>query len=204
MQESVPLKPKGMRLKYDRRKLLVLAGLALATIAAAATVLVVLMGGDDEKSVRVVTGVQFPYPEGWTEQPLSQDDRNAGLLLKLGQEDPSASFLARTVIARLSPDFNSLELAGETEAALAAELDGFDLVSSDVELVGPYQAVLIEYQQPAVGEEPASQTLLVILPGENQTFYLTVRADKRDFRGIKDDGLKIVSDFAAYVSASPN
>jgi hypothetical protein len=193
-----------MRLKYDRRKLLVLAGLALATIAAAATVLVVLLGGDDEKSVRVVTGVQFPYPEGWTEQALSQDDRNAGLLLKLGQEDPAASFLARTVIARLSADFNALELAGETEAALAAQLEGFDLVSSDVELVGPYQAVLIEYQQPAVGEEPASQTLLVILPGENQTFYLTVRADKRDFRGIKDDGLKIVADFAAYVSASPN
>ena len=203
MQDAIPLKGKRSRFGLRIRPLLIaLIGLSLAAVAATGVYL--LVRGGDEESVRVVTGVQFPYPQGWAEQPLSGDDRNAGLLLKLERGDPAASFLARTVIARLPADFNAQALASDTEAALAAEIDGFDLLSSEVAAVGPYQAVLIEYRQAAAEGQPAYQTLLAILPDENQTFYLTVRAERGDFRQTKDEGLKIIGDFSAYVSAPPN
>jgi hypothetical protein len=196
MQDAMGLRAKGFRV---RMRYVVAAALAVALAAGAGTGLFLALRGGDGESIRVVTGVQFPYPQGWTEQPLADVDRSAGLMLKLERERPDASFLARTVIARLAADFDINGLAGDTEAALSAEIEGFDLVSRDVTRLGPYDAVRISYRQSGDGAD--HQTLMVIVPTPNQTFYLTLRAEKAQFRQIESDGSRIINDFVTYVSS---
>ena len=102
MQDAIPLKKSRFRLRY-----LLLALILLAVTAGAGTGTYLLLRGGEE-SVRVVIAVQIPYPDGWTEEPLTEADRGAGLLLKLERERPETSFLARTVIATLATDFDIL------------------------------------------------------------------------------------------------
>lgn len=199
MQDAVPLKAKRFRIKLGRKSLL-LAAIVVAAAAGLGTGLYFWMRGDGE-SVRVVTGVQFPYPEGWTEQPLTDADRKAGLLLKLDRQQPAASFLARTVIARLDPAVDVNKLTDDTVAALSAEIENFELVSKEVLPVGPYNAVRINYRQAGVEGAAGHQNLMVIVPTANQTFYLTLRAERGDFRRVEDEGLQIIEDFVAYVAS---
>jgi hypothetical protein len=159
--------------------------------------------GEDDESVRVITGVQFPYPSGWTEQPLTPDDRNAGLVLRLEHGDPAASFLARTVIARLPEGLDMTELGAQTEAALAAEVEGFELVSTEIVTVGDYQGAEITYAQ--TDEDPAGHWVrMTIVPTENQTFYLTLRTAGEGPSSVRNDGRQMVEDFAAYVNSASN
>ena len=197
MQDTIPLKKSRFRLRHI---LLVLLLLAITAGAATGTYLL-LRGGDD--SVRVIIAVDIAYPADWSEVPLTQDDSNAGLLLKVEREKPEASFLARTVIATLATDFDINQLADETVAALNAEVDNFTLLGDSVSPVASFDAVLISYQQK--GEEisaPDYQVFMAIVPTPNQTFYLTLRAEKKDFKGIEDEGLDIINAFAANVSAN--
>lgn len=160
-----------------------------------------LRGG--EESVRVIIGVEITYPAGWSEIPLTEADSNAGLLLKVEREKPEASFLARTVIATLATDFDINVLADETVAALSAEIENFNLLGDSVSPVAAFDSVQISYQQK--GEErsaPDYQVFMAIVPTPNQTFYLTIRAEKKDFQKIEDEGLDIINAFAANVSAS--
>ncbi len=196
MQDAVSLKARRFRLRF------IFLGIILAAIAAGAGAGLYfwLLGGDGE-SIRVVTAVQIPYPDGWSEQPLTEADRSAGLLLSLERERPEASFLARTVIARLAADFDIDQLAGDTEAALSAEIDNFDLLSKAVTSVGPFDAVQISYRQ----KDDTSlehQVLMTIIPTPNQTFYLTFRAQKRDFTRIHIEGEQMTEAFADQVGAT--
>ena len=197
MQDAIPLKKRRFRLRHI---LLALVLLAVAVGAGTGTYLL-LRGGDE--SVRVIVAVQISYPDGWSEQPLTDTDRSAGLLLSLDRERPEASFLARTVIATLAADFDINELADETEVALGAEIENFELVRTRVSPIGNFDAVQIYYQQ--TGEErsaPDYQVLMAIIPTPSQTFYLTLRAEKSNFRRVEDEGLAIIDAFAGNVSAN--
>ena len=197
MQETLRLKASKLRIRY-----LLLAVIVLAVAAAAGTGVYLWLRGGDGESARIVTSVQLSYPDRWSGQPLTEADRNAGLLLKLERERPEASFLARTVIARLAPDFDIDQLADDTEAALSTEIDNFDLLSKSVSPIGPFDAVRIYYQQEGEGASAADhQVLMAIIPTPNQTFYLTLRAEKDDFRRVEDEGLRIIDDFVAYVAS---
>ena len=197
MQDALPLKARRRpRVKY------LLAALVVVVAAAGLTTgLYLWLRDDGGESTRVVTGVQFPYPDGWDEQPLTEADRSAGLVLSLERQRPGASFLARTVITRLPADFDINTLADETEAALSSEIENFDLVSKSVLTVGPYDAVRIYYRQ--TGDTPPEefQSLMMIVPTPAQTFYLTFRAETDDFRRIESDGLEIVETFVTYVAS---
>ncbi len=188
-----------LRIKLRLRYLL-LAAILLAAAGAGAGLYFWLRDGGE--SVRVVTAVRITYPAGWNEQALSEADRNAGLMLKLQRQGPAASFLARTVIARLAPDFDINQLASQTQAALSSEIQNFDLLSKDVSAIGPYNAVKIYYRQTGQTGTADYQTLVAIIPTANQTFYLTFRAEKSDFPKIEDEGLQIANDFAKFVSAN--
>ena len=192
---------KKSKSRFRLRNLL-LAFILLAITAGAATgSYLVLRGGDD--SVSVIIGVEISYPAGWSEIALTADDSNAGLLLKVDRANPEASFLARTVIATLATDFDVNVLAEETVAALNAEVDNFTLLGDSVSPVAGFDAVLISYQQKgAETSAPDYQVFMAIVPTPNQTFYLTIRAEKKDFQGIEDEGLEIINAFAANVSAS--
>jgi hypothetical protein len=193
-----------MRLKQSKLRIwrLLLAVVVLAVVVGAGTGIYFRVRGGDGESIRVVTAVQVPYPAGWSERPLSEADRNAGLLMGLERAEPEASFLSRTVIARLATDFDIDELADDTVAALSAEIDNFDLVSKGVSSAGPFDVVLISYRQ--MGQEGLAghRNLMAIVPTPNQTFYLTLRAEEGDFRQVEREGLKIIAAFVNYVGAA--
>ncbi len=199
MQDAIPLNKSKRRFRLRN---LLLAFILLAITAGAATgTYLILRGGDD--SVSVIIAVEITYPAGWSEVPLTADDTNAGLLLKVEREAPEASFLARTVIATLATDFDINVLAEQTVAALSAEIDNFTLLGDSVSPVASYDSVLLSYEQKGVERSaPDYQIFMAIVPTPNQTFYLTLRAEKKDFGGIEEEGLEIINAFAANVSAS--
>ena len=197
MQDAIPLKKSRFRL----RNLLLAFMLLAITVGAATGTYLVLRGGDE--SVRVIVAVEIAYPDGWSEIALTADDTNAGLLLKVEREKPEASFLARTVIASLATDFDINVLAEQTVAALSAEIENFTLLGDSVSPVASFDAVLISYEQKgAETSAPDYQIFMAIVPTPNQTFYLTLRAEKKDFQKVEDEGLEIINAFAANVSAS--
>jgi hypothetical protein len=179
----------------------------LALAAAAAFIAGVYVwrqgGGEDQPAIRVITGVQFPYPAGWAEQPLSADDKKAGLVLRVERENPAASFLARTVVAPVVPELDVSKLASDTEAALKGQIEGFQSLSKEVVTIGGYQAAEITYRQ-ANGKPSDDFTVrMTIIPTTNQTFYLTLRSPTDQFTGVNTDGHKMAEDFATYVRAAP-
>ena len=191
----------GLRKGKFRARYLVILVVLIGAAAALGTGLYLWLQDDGGQSTRVVTAVQFPYPDGWDEQTLTEADRNAGLVLSLERQRPGASFLARTVITRLPADFDINQLADESEAALSSEIEGFELLRGSIVVVGPYDAVKLDYSQ--TGEDGAEhEATMVIIPTSNQTFYLTFRAEEADFQRIEDEGLEIADTFAAYVSAA--
>lgn len=199
MQDALPLKTRKLRI---RRRFIPIALAAIAVAGGLATGLYLWLSDGGETSTRVVTGVQFPYPDGWSEQALTDADRQAGLILKLDHDEPDASFLARTVVAALPQDFDVNALAADTEEALAADIEGFELIRRDVSRVGSYDAVEIDYLQQAEDEFGEHRILMVIAPTPNQTFYLTIRAERADFPAVEHEGRETISTFMTYVEAA--
>lgn len=198
MEEIVRVRRRTNLISVKR---LLLAGIFVAAATGLAVGLFLwLRDGGSDDSIRVVTGVEMPYPSGWDEQPLTEADANAGLLLSLERDRPQASFLARSVIAGLAEDFDVDQLAADSEAALAAEVENFELRSSRSVPIGSYEAVQITYAQTDAGGLGANQVTMTIVPTENQTFYLTFRADTDDFAAIEADGLELTDTFVAYVA----
>jgi len=196
MQDAIGLKRSRFRIRY-----LVILAVLVGAAAGLGTGLYFWLQDDGGESARVVTAVQFPYPDGWDEQPLTAADRNAGLVLSLERQRPGASFLARTVITRLPADFDINQLADESEAALSSEIPSFELLRGTIVSSGSYDAVKLNYLQ--TDEDGVEhEATMVIIPTSNQTFYLTFRAEAMDFQQIEDDGLEITDTFAAYVNAA--
>ena len=196
MEQAMGLRKGKFRIRY-----LVILVVLIGAAAGLGTGLYFWLQDDGGESARVVTAVQFPYPDGWDEQPLTAADRNAGLVLSLDRQRPGASFLARTVITRLPADFDINQLADESEAALSSEIPSFELLRGSIVSVGTYDAVKLNYLQ--TDEDGVDhEATMVIIPASNQTFYLTFRAEEADFQRIEDEGLEIADTFAAYVSAA--
>lgn len=196
MEQAMGLRKGKFRIRY-----LVILVVLMGAAAGLGTGLYLRLQDDGGESARVVTAVQFPYPVGWNEQPLTEADRNAGLVLSLEKRQLGAAFLARTVITRLPEDFDINQLAEESEAALSSEIESFELLRRSVVSVGVYDAVKLNYLQTDEGGVEHEATM-VIIPTSNQTFYLTFRAEAKDFQKMEDEGLQIADTFAAYVSAA--
>jgi hypothetical protein len=201
MEDALRAKGRRHRLRLSFRQILLLLIAAVAAFSVAAAVYTYLRDDDTAPSVRVITGVQFPYPAGWSEQPLTDDDKTAGLVLKLERRNPEASFLARTVVARLAPGFDINQLSADSQRALSSEIEGFDPVSNDVKLVAGMQAVQIRYSQADEGDG-RFQTLMTIIPMPNQTFYLTMRTGESEYDRAEAEGVQLMDTFAAYVNSA--
>lgn len=197
MEYAMPLKRRRFRMRYA-----VMALVFLLAVAGVAGGLYVWLGTGDGDSARVVTGVQFPYPDGWTEEALTEADKQAGLVLKLGHDDPPASFLARTVLGALSEAFDINALADDSERALRAEIENFELDEKTVTRFGSYDAVEIRYRQIGAGADEDYEVLMVIVPTGTQTFYLTLRALEEEFGDVEAQGIDIVWTFVSYVEAA--
>ena len=200
MEDAVPLKSRRLSIRPRLRYLLLTAVVLMAAAGLGTGLYFWLSGDGGGEPIRVVTAVQIPNPDGWSEQPLTEADRNAGLLLNLERDRPQASFLARTVVARLAPDFDINQLAVDTQAALSTEIDNFDLLSTSVTPIGPFDAVRISYRQTGESGLAGRQVLMTIVPTANQTFYLTFQAGKESFLAIEDEGSEITNTFVTYVA----
>lgn len=203
VQETMSL-PGGKKRGMLRARYLLIALIAVLAVSGSATGGVLLWansGGGN--SQRVVVAVNMAYPQGWVEQPLSEADRNAGLLLNLENPALSATFLGRTVLGRLSEDFNINQLLADTEVALSSQIEDFDLISSEVTNIAGFDAVRVYYRQESARERDPFQTMMVIVPTESQTFYLTLRAEKDSFTAAQRDASQMISDFLAFVSRAP-
>jgi hypothetical protein len=203
MQDSFATRRKGRVLPPSVRALSIFTlFLALTAVAVVALYYFAIRSTPDEAVV--VTAIRVQTPDGWSETPLTDADRGAGLLLKLENTDAQASFLARSVVARLDEGFSIEQLATDTEAAIERELDTAYGVSSGIIQFGESQAVEVLYRQPVQveDEDPVTyQTRMVIIPTENQTFYLTLRAPASTFDSIAGDGDQIMQQVASAVAS---
>jgi hypothetical protein len=164
----------------------VVAGVAIALALWAAYDLVT----DDNEAV-VSTPLAVSLPDEWAKTALASDDPNAGVIYRAARAEPDASLVVRTVTAPLPDDFDMEPLAAETEAALAAEVDGFELVSSSVTLLADKDAVSIVYRHGA--EE---QSRMVILPAANQTYYVVLTFASSDAPALEEDAAALFESIA--------
>jgi hypothetical protein len=200
LDDAIGVRGRKSRFRLTLRQL----GFGVVVIAAGVAVgfaAYTLLQSEEEAppGTRVVTGVNFPYPAGWAEEPLTENDRGAGIILHLDRQDPEATFLARTVVAPLAANFDINALAVDTQRALNNEIEGFKLVSNNVTTFSSVPAVQIAYTQP--GEDDVSfSTLMVIAPTANQTYYMTVRAPEGEFSRVEAEGIGLVETLMAYVT----
>jgi hypothetical protein len=164
----------------------ILMGLLVAAIAAAYMLIT-----DDTDEAPLITSMSIDYPAGWQGKTLDQNDTLAGLLVDASHTTPDASFLARSIPGRPAEPFDVNVLGGQIEAALGSEIAGFELVSRNVADGGSFEAVQIYYRQDLDGAE--YQTLMVVIPTERQTFYLTLRAGASDFPALEGSGREILT-----------
>jgi len=205
MQETIstPKWRSSARLPLGRIALMFIAVCIVAGVAAAAYLLTT--GGSSSDDTVVVTSVAIEPPAGWAVTPLTAADQGAGLILKLDNEGDQASFLGRMVIARVGQDFNIGQLGIDTEAALVRDIEGVTIASNDVVRVGDFDAVKVTFRQTVDaatgGGTDTFRTSMFIVPMENQTFYLTMRAPVDNFTSLEADGDQIVQRILAAISA---
>lgn len=182
-----------------------LAAVAVALAAALGATLYAVLQQDDEKSavIPAATGAdagEFRYPASWDEEPRTPADETAGLLLKLERPDAEASFLIRRAAGRLEPGFSLDALASQTEAALKAEIENLKLLENRRYRDGSLDVVEISYLQDRSPEN--FRVVLLVIPTEEQTFYVTSRAAENGFQKVEKDVREMNRDFIRYVRST--
>ncbi len=150
----------------------------------------------------IVTSVSLSYPSGWREQPLSDFDKKVNIILRLKKVSPDASFIARTVFGDLEKGFDINSLSDQTAESLAKKIQNFELSGKSVSHIGPFDAVQVLYTQVGPKDNNSYENILIIIPTQNQTFYLTFRSLEGDFSKIKSDVETITNNFATYLTSN--
>ena len=153
-------------------------------------------------NVEVVSKVDIDYPQGWTEQTLTDGDKIAGIILNLEKKDPEASFILRTIVGQLEENINMSDLSDKIVDTFNQEIENFDLVSKKVYRLDSFDAIEVRYTQESEAEDnKVFENLIIIIPTKNQTFYLTFRANESDFDQIQEDIEKISKDFGGQIKS---
>ena len=152
-------------------------------------------------TVKVVRSVNLSYPDGWQEERLTNADVIAGILLKLGREDPNATLILRTIVGKLEEGVDINSLSDQIVAAFEKEIENFSLVEKKVSRLESFNSVDVIYKQSSAEDNKIYKNRIIIMPTKNQTFYLTFRSEDTDFEKIEADIEKMTSDFAAYLES---
>ena len=152
-------------------------------------------------TVKVVRSVNLSYPDGWQEERLTNADVIAGILLKLGREDPNATLILRTIVGKLEEGVDINSLSDQIVAAFEKEIENFSLVEKKVSRLESFNSVDVIYKQSSSEDNKIYKNRIIIMPTKNQTFYLTFRSEDTDFEKIEADIEKMTSDFAAYLES---
>ena len=152
-------------------------------------------------TVKVVRSVNLSYPDGWQEERLTNADVIAGILLKLGREDPNATLILRTIVGKLEEGVDINSLSDQIVAAFEKEIENFSLVEKKVSRLESFNSVDVIYKQSSSEDNKIYKNRIIIMPTKNQTFYLTFRSEDTDFEKVEADIEKVTSDFAAYLES---
>lgn len=144
--------------------------------------------------------IEINHPKGWKEKAIDDIDKIKGVLVKLQKESPKASFVARTMIGELEKEFEIKIVSDEVIVALKKSLDNFHLVRKEITRIDSFDAVEIQYKQTSANDNEVYEYLMIIIPTQNQTFYLTFRSKEDDFRLIKKDAQEISKSFADHIN----
>ena len=154
-------------------------------------------------NVEIVSKVDIDYPQGWTEQKLTDVDKIAGIILNLERSTPEATFILRTIVGQLEENINIDELSDEIVNKFNKEIENFDLVNKKVYRLDSLDAIEVRYKQKSEAEDnKVYENLIIIIPTKNQTFYLTFRSDESDFDKIQKDIGKISKDFVSPLKSA--
>ena len=198
MEESSSVAARTVR-RWPRLPvwLLVIAGTGAVSLILGVAAYLLLVDSDSAEAP-IVTAVSIEYPVGWEGVPLTQEEQAAGVLIKLSHESPDASFLARGVPGRPEQPFDVETLGVEIERALTAEIEGFEVISRTTVEWGSFPAVQIHYRQPDEAGV-AHQVLMVVIPTERQTFYVSMRAPADEFPSVEAGSRSMIDSFVAYI-----
>ena len=188
---------RRLKLRLSVRQLLLSAAVAAVLVGVAAG-LYISLREDKGESVRVLTGVQSPYPEGWVEQPLTDDDRAAGFVLKVDRQDPQATFLARAVLTKSGERRDASQLSEQSAWVLSMLVDDVHLITNEIKTIASVEAVQLTYRQTAEADANF-ETLVTVLPLPNRTFYLTMRAPAADYGRAEPQGIQLMDNVAADI-----
>lgn len=150
----------------------------------------------------IVNKVEFAYPQDWDDQIITDVDRGAGIILRLGRKDPEATLLVRSIVGDLEENFNTKDLLDPTVEKMKAEIKDFELLNGKAEKLEDFEALKIEYKQKDA-KGAIYQNLMIILPTQKQTFYLIFRSPESSFEKISGDIDSISKSFAGHIKSSP-
>jgi len=160
--------------------------------------------GADQTKTLTVDGTSFAFPGNWQQLQLSDADKKANVVLKLGSAKPSGSFVWRVLKGKLAKSVDVAALPDQVAAELTSGINGAKIISKGVSRVGSFDAVKVLYTRPDVNDSKITyRNLMYVVPRPNQTHYLTFSAREGDFDKIEPGFAKILNSFVAYTTAHP-
>ena len=160
------------------------------------------IGGKKVADVGVVKKLDLSYPSGWQEERRTKADVIVGILSKANRENPDATLIIRSITGKLEESVNVKTLTDQVADSLSKEIENFEgLVSKKAIKIKSFDAVEVRYKQKSSRDDITYEVLQIIIPTQNQTFFLTFRSPEADFNAAQGDVEKIVDDFGSYLKS---
>src|SRR3989338_5480071 len=121
-------------------------------------------GANQTKNL-TVDGTSFAFPGNWQQLQLSESDKKANVVLKLGSAKPSGSFVWRVLKGKLAKSVDVATLPDQIAAELTSGINGAKVISKEVAKVGSFDAVKIIYTRPDITDSKITQrSLMYVVP----------------------------------------
>lgn len=164
-----------------RRTVIAAAALALSVLGGAGAYYLAAGGAGEVTPPRPPSAqASLPesqvFPERWTQRAVTQEEEEAGILLRLERSQLTSSFLMRSIIGNLQVDVSTSAIADATEAALRRDVRGLSRLTQEIVVNQDREMAHLQYEQSPAKSAPAT-TDLYILPTQRQTFYLSFRTE---------------------------
>lgn len=160
--------------------------------------------GSNETKTISVDGTAFAYPGNWRPLVLSDADKKANVIFKLGAVNPTGSFVWRTIKGKLDKDVKISTLPDQIANTLTSGIDGVKIIGKEVSKVGSHEAVRIHYTRPDGSNSKITLgNLMYVVPRANQTDYLTFSTKETDFNKLEPGFGKILESYVSYTTAHP-
>lgn len=148
---------------------------------------------------RLITSAPIALPDGWQDQAPTQPERRIGVMRKLQHANPPGNVVFRAVRTELAEDFSVQNLPNDLEKSFKREIANFSLVSKSTTKVGEHDAAQIRYREQTSRQRGQYETVMVVIPTDQQTFYVSFRSPVANFTQTEDDISRILDSFGGYL-----